>query len=56
MSIKKGMCKVYNFYEIKDEFIGKKGSPARKKYESALKLELIKRKNKITDYKTSGKT
>jgi len=46
MNIKNKKLKVYKFDEIKGEFIGKKGSPARKKYESDLKLELLKNKTK----------
>ena len=33
--------KTYTFDQIKDEFIGKKGTPKRDKYEFDLKLELL---------------
>jgi len=33
--------KMYTFDEIKDEFIGKKGTPKRDRYEYELKLELL---------------
>ena len=32
---------MYTFDEIKDEFIGKKGTPKRDRYEYELKLELL---------------
>jgi HTH-type transcriptional regulator / antitoxin HipB len=41
MNKKYKKLKVYNFDEIKDEFIGKKGTPKRESYEFELKLELI---------------
>jgi DNA-binding XRE family transcriptional regulator len=38
--MKKEMKK-YSFGEIKDEFLGKKGTPARDQYEYDLKMEIV---------------
>ena len=37
---------IYTFDEIKDEFIGKKNTSIRKKYEQDLKFEIFNIKNK----------
>jgi plasmid maintenance system antidote protein VapI len=37
----KSKIKLYSMDEIKDDFIGKKGSEKREKYEQDLKLELL---------------
>ena len=39
--MKKKKLNVYSFDTIKDELIGKKGTPKRDKYEFELKLELL---------------
>lgn len=41
MKNKEKQIKVYKFDEIKDEFIGKIGTPKRDKYEFELNLELL---------------
>jgi HTH-type transcriptional regulator / antitoxin HipB len=41
MNKKNKKLKVYKFDEIKDEFIGKKGTPERESYEFELKLDLL---------------
>jgi DNA-binding XRE family transcriptional regulator len=41
MNTKNKKLKVYKFDEIKDEFIGKKGTLARDKYEFELKIDLL---------------
>ena len=38
---KNAALKTFTFDEIKDEFIGKKGSPKRERYEYELKFELM---------------
>ena len=37
----KNKMKIYTLDQIKDEFIGKKGTPKREKYEQELKMELL---------------
>jgi HTH-type transcriptional regulator / antitoxin HipB len=37
----KNSIKVYTLNQVKDQFIGKVGSPKRDKYESELKLEIL---------------
>jgi len=41
MNKKEKPLKIYKFDEIKDEFIGKKGTPKRDKYERELSRELL---------------
>ncbi len=36
-----GLIKLYTFEQIKDEFIGKRGSTKRESYEQELQLELL---------------
>ncbi|MBI5402924.1 MAG: helix-turn-helix transcriptional regulator [Ignavibacteriae bacterium] len=39
--MKNNKIKIYKFDHIKDEFIGKKGTPEREEYEFELKTELL---------------
>jgi DNA-binding XRE family transcriptional regulator len=39
--MKNKKVKIYKFNDIKDEFIGKKGTPEREEYEFELKTELL---------------
>lgn len=41
MNNKEKPLKIYKFEEIKNEFIGKKGTPKRDKYENELSRELL---------------
>jgi DNA-binding XRE family transcriptional regulator len=40
--------KSYTLYEMKDKFIGKKGSPVREKYEYELRMDLLGQMIKTT--------
>ena len=39
---KKSSLKIYTLEEVKDEIIGKRGTPARERYEKKLQIELLR--------------